>query len=65
MNKKERICRNYFRAAVRDLRGNQHLSGYLLGLAHAWRLVGAISDSTYQEMENKTKQTRDEGRNPA
>ena len=55
MSNREKACRNYFRTALRDLRSNPHLASYLLGLAHAWRLTGAISEETHTEMESKAK----------
>ena len=62
MSNREKACRNYFRTAVRDLRSNPHLASYLLGLAHAWHVTGAISEETHTEMVNKAKSVWDERR---
>ena len=48
-------CKRYFDIAAVDLAENPGLAAYLVGLAHAWRLVGAIDKETCRGMEQAAK----------
>lgn len=52
---KAKACKQYFDQAAVDLAQNPGLAPYLVGLAHAWRLVGAISKETCRGMEQTAK----------
>lgn len=51
-------CKHYFDRAAVELSRNPYLAPYLVGLAHAWRLVGAIDDTTCKGMEQAAKALR-------
>lgn len=52
---KAKVCKQYFDRAAVDLANNPGLASYLVGLAHAWRIVGAIDMETCRGMEQAAK----------
>ena len=55
---KEIECKHYFDRAAVELSRNPYLAPYLVGLAHAWRLVGAIDETTCKGMEQTARGLR-------
>ena len=58
---KVKMCRAYFDGA-RSRRDNPLISGYLLGLSHAWRLAGDIDRQTFEAMNKEAKTIYEEDR---
>lgn len=52
-------CLSYYAEASAQLRDNPNLAPYLIGLAHAWRLVGAIDKATCKSMIQRARAVKD------
>jgi len=55
-------CKAYFNRAMEDQAQNLLLAPYLLGMAQAWKLAGAVDEQTYNDMRLAARGLYEEGR---